>query len=103
MTILDVAKAVAPGAGLEMIGIRPGEKLHEQMISLEDAYSTYEYEEYYKILPTINGWSFDEARIKDGKKVPEGFIYSSETNPEWMSIEYLSDWIKQNLPEKFFP
>ena len=41
--------------------------------------------------------------IKDGKKVPEGFIYSSETNPEWMSIEYLSDWIKQNLPEKFFP
>ena len=101
MTILDIAKAVSPIADLKIIGIRPGEKLHEEMISSEDAYSTYEYKDYYKILPAINGWSFDEARIKDGKKVAEGFTYSSDTNPEWMSTEYLSNWINQNLTEKF--
>ena len=94
MTISDIAKAVDPQAEFEIIGIRPGEKLHEQMISPEDSYSTYEYEDFYKILPAINGWSYDLNRIKNGKKVPEGFIYSSDKNSNWMSISQLSEWIQ---------
>lgn len=96
MGILDIAKAVAPDAEYEITGIRPGEKLHEQMISPEDSYYTYEYPEHFKILPAINEWSLDKERIKNGKKVPEGFSYESDSNPEWMSVEFLRDWIREN-------
>ena len=75
--ITDIAKAIAPEAKHEIIGIRPGEKMHEQMIGKDDNYSTYEYSSYYKILPQINNWAKDSSRIKDGIKVPEDFIYSS--------------------------
>lgn len=95
MTITDIAKAVAPQAEFDIIGIRPGEKLHEQMISSEDSFSTCEYADYYKILPSINSWCDDPKRIKDGRKVPEGFIYTSDANSEWMSIPSLQGWIKQ--------
>jgi UDP-N-acetylglucosamine 4,6-dehydratase len=63
MTILDIANAVAPEAKHKIIGIRPGEKIHEQMIGQEDAPYTYEYENHFKILPAINGWSKDPKRI----------------------------------------
>ena len=96
MAITDVARAVAPQAKHEVIGIRPGEKLHEQMISAEDALYTYQYPEHFKILPAIHQWSIDPNRIKDGVKVPEGFVYASDSNPEWMSIEALQSWIKAN-------
>jgi UDP-N-acetylglucosamine 4,6-dehydratase len=96
MNVTDVAEAVAPGAEQQIIGIRPGEKLHEQMISAEDAYYTYEYPEHFKILPVINNWSTDATRIKDGKKVPEGFVYSSDNNPDWMTVEQLRAWIDFN-------
>lgn len=96
MVITDVAKAVAPEARQEFIGIRPGEKLHEQMIGAEDSFHTYEYAEHYKILPAIHNWSADELRIKDGVKVPEGFNYSSDNNPEWMSVVELHGWIDKN-------
>jgi UDP-N-acetylglucosamine 4,6-dehydratase (inverting) len=96
MRVTDVAAAVAPDAKHEIIGIRPGEKLHEQMISAEDSYYTYEYPEHFKILPVINNWSSDAARIKDGKKVPEGFVYSSDNNAEWMGIDELRAWIDVN-------
>jgi UDP-N-acetylglucosamine 4,6-dehydratase (inverting) len=96
MRVTDVAAAVAPDAKHEIIGIRPGEKLHEQMISAEDSYYTYEYPEHFKILPVINNWSSDAARIKDGKKVPEGFVYSSDNNTEWMGIDELRAWIDVN-------
>ena len=96
MGILDVAKAVAPDAEQEIIGIRPGEKLHEQMISPEDSFYTYEYPEHFKILPAINGWSLDDKRIKNGKKVPDGFCYESDSNPEWMSVDALREWICEN-------
>jgi FlaA1/EpsC-like NDP-sugar epimerase len=96
MRVTDVAAAVAPDAQHEIIGIRPGEKLHEQMISAEDSYYTYEYPEHFKILPVINNWSSDAARIKDGKKVPEGFVYSSDNNTEWMGIDELRAWIDVN-------
>jgi UDP-N-acetylglucosamine 4,6-dehydratase (inverting) len=96
MKVTDVAHAVAPEARHEFVGIRPGEKLHEQMIGEEDSYYTYEYSEHFKILPAIHNWSADAARIKDGKKVPEGFNYSSDNNPEWMGVESLQTWIDQN-------
>lgn len=99
MNIIDIAKAVAPDAEHEIIGVRPGEKLHEQMISPEDSYHTYEYPEHFKILPVIHGWSGDNNRIKGGKKVQEGFSYASDTNNEWMSVEALQAWIAANRPE----
>ena len=96
MKVTEVANTVAPEAVQEIIGIRPGEKLHEQMIGEEDAPSTYEYEDHYKILPTINGWGNDPLRIKDGKRVSPGFTYNSETNEEWMTRQELEVWLKAN-------
>jgi len=96
MTITDIAKAVAPAAEQKIIGIRPGEKLHEQMIGVEDAPHTFEYDEHFKILPAIHNWSKDSKRIKDGKAVPENFIYSSDNNNEWMGADELAVWIEEN-------
>jgi len=93
MKITDLAKAICPKCKLDIVGIRPGEKLHEQMISAEDSYYTYEYENYFKILPNINDWALCETRIKNGLKVNEGFVYSSDTNSDWMSIEQLQTFI----------
>ena len=94
--VTDIAKVIAPQAKHKIIGIRPGEKLHEQMIGSDDSYSTYEYSGYYKILPQINNWGSDSLRIKDGKKISEGFIYSSENNSEWMTKSELQKWIDEN-------
>lgn len=96
MKVTDVALATVPDAKHEIIGIRPGEKLHEQMISAEDSLYTYEYPEHFKILPVINNWSSDPARIKDGTKVPEDFVYASDNNKEWMSVSELQAWIDAN-------
>ena len=96
MTMPDVATAVSATAEQKIIGIRPGEKLHEQMISAEDSFHTYEYPEYFKILPAINGWDETPERIKDGVKVPEGFVYASDNNSEWMTTEQLQEWIETN-------
>ena len=63
---------------------------------MEDAFYTYEYPEYFKILPSINDWSKDKARIGDGVKVPENFMYTSDKNKEWMEISELKDWIEKN-------
>jgi FlaA1/EpsC-like NDP-sugar epimerase len=79
-----------------VIGVRPGEKLHEQMIGAEDSYFTYEYPEHFKILPNINNWGNCPSRIKDGKKVEEGFVYASDSNTEWMADEDLQAWIDSN-------
>jgi UDP-N-acetylglucosamine 4,6-dehydratase len=96
MNIIDLANVVVPSAEHEIVGIRPGEKLHEQMIGEEDSASTYEYKEHFKILPVINGWDKDPRRMKDGVLVPQGFTYSSETNTEWMSSGELESWISKN-------
>ena len=96
MKIVEIAKTIAPQAKHKIIGIRPGEKLHEQMIGSDDANSTYEYPNYYKILPQINEWAKDSLRIKKGEKVPENFIYSSENNSEWMTNSKLRTWIDLN-------
>ena len=96
MKVTDIAKAVAPEAGLKIVGVRPGEKLHEQMIGVEDAPHTYEYVGHYKILPAIHNWSKDEKRINGGKPVRSDFIYCSDNNKEWMTIEALRSWIEHN-------
>ena len=96
MKVTDLARVVAPECKQEVVGIRPGEKLHEQMIGAEDAYYTFEYPEHFKILPTINDWGSCPERIKDGKKVPEGFIYASDSNAEWMTDAQLQGWIDSN-------
>ena len=96
MKVTDLARVLAPDCKQEIVGIRPGEKLHEQMIGAEDAYYTYEYPEHYKILPVINNWDQDANRIKDGSKVTEGFVYSSDNNADWMSDIQLQSWIDAN-------
>jgi FlaA1/EpsC-like NDP-sugar epimerase len=96
MKMTDVARAIAPDVDHDIVGIRPGEKLHEQMIGTEDALHTYEYAEYYKILPAIHNWSQDPERINGGKLVNPDFTYCSDNNTEWMSIETLRTWIDQN-------
>ncbi len=96
MKVTDLARVVAPECKQEIVGIRPGEKLHEQMISPEDAYYTYEYPQHFKILPTINDWASSPERIKDGKRVPEGFVYASDNNAEWMADADLKKWIDIN-------
>jgi UDP-N-acetylglucosamine 4,6-dehydratase (inverting) len=96
MKVTDLAAVVAPEARQEVVGIRPGEKLHEQMIGVEDAFYTYEYPAHFKILPAINGWDTCTKRIKDGKRVPEGFSYTSDKNTEWMQPAELQGWIDTN-------
>jgi len=96
MKVTDIALAVSRKAKQEEVGIRPGEKLHEQMIGSEDALYTYEYPNHFKILPAINDWSNDPERIGTGKKVDPSFMYCSDSNKEWMGIETLKDWIVEN-------
>ncbi|MBQ1735662.1 MAG: UDP-N-acetylglucosamine 4,6-dehydratase (inverting) [Lachnospiraceae bacterium] len=96
MNICDIATAVDASAEQVEIGIRPGEKLHEQMIGVEDAHFTYEYPEHFKILPQICEWGSTESMIKGGVRVPEGFSYTSDNNKEWMTIEQLQQWIEEN-------
>ena len=94
--ITDIAAAIAPDAGYKVVGIREGEKLHEQMISAEDSLTTYEYNDYFKILPNINGWSNDLKRIANGAKVASGFVYDSANNSQWMSVNDIRIWISEN-------
>ena len=96
MKVTDLATVIAPDCKQEVVGIRPGEKLHEQMIGAEDAYYTYEYDEHYKILPAINDWYNCKERIKNGRKVSEGFIYASDNNSEWMADSALNEWMIAN-------
>jgi FlaA1/EpsC-like NDP-sugar epimerase len=96
MRVVDLARAIAPEAILKFVGIRPGEKLHEQMVSPEDSLHTYEYAEHYKILPAIHNWDTSSERIKNGTKVPEGFEYASDKNTDWMSASQLQSWVSIN-------
>jgi UDP-N-acetylglucosamine 4,6-dehydratase/5-epimerase len=96
MKVTDVALAVDENIRQEEVGIRPGEKLHEQMIGIEDAIYTYEYSKHFKILPSINDWAKDKSRIGNGTRVPENFMYTSDNNKEWMEISELQEWIEKN-------
>ena len=97
MLVTDIAATIDAEATQQIIGVRPGEKLHEQMIGEEDAPNTYEYEEHYKILPVIHNWSDDPLRIKDGMRVPDGFKYTSDNNDHWMTKDALGAWVQRYL------
>lgn len=96
MKVTDIASVIAPEAKQEIVGIRPGEKLHEQMVGPEDSVYTYEYPDYFKILPQINDWHATPERIKDGLRVADDFTYSSGTNQNWMTRQDLENWITVN-------
>ena len=91
---MSTLNTLAPDLPHEVIGIRPGEKLHEQMIGIEDAYYTYEYDGYYKILPNIHDWDLCIRRIGSGKKMKNDFFYTSENNREIMTKQELLNILK---------
>jgi len=97
MNIMDIANTINKDAKKKIIGIRPGEKIHEQMIGVEDAACTFSYDGYFKILPMIHNWHQDKERIGPGEAVPVDFEYSSGKNEEWMSTEQLDNWIQSNI------
>jgi len=93
--ITDVAEAIGPECEKPIIGIRPGEKVHEEMITASDAFYTYDLGNYYSILPPINKWNLEEYVSKfNAKKVPLGFSYNSGDNEEWETVESLRLLIK---------
>ena len=96
MKVVDIASSILGHDQKDIIGVRLGEKIHEQMISAEDSLTTYEYENFYKILPSINNWHKDKKRIKNGVKVCEGFTYSSDNNKDWMTKKQLINFLKEN-------
>ncbi len=87
MKMTDLAKAMSPNLRIKEIGIRPGEKIHEMMISSEDARNTKEFDKYYIILPDLDG--IKTAENYKGKKVPDNFEYHSGNNSEWLTIEQM--------------
>ncbi|MGY3189352.1 UDP-N-acetylglucosamine 4,6-dehydratase (inverting) [Lysinibacillus sp. TE18511] len=91
MNIMDLAKAIAPNCKYEIIGIRPGEKLHEAMIMEDDARHTREFNTYYVIQPQFSWWSRDY--VTEGKSLPDGFSYTSDNNTDWLTIEDLKGLI----------
>jgi UDP-N-acetylglucosamine 4,6-dehydratase (inverting) len=96
MKVTDIATAIDKTAKQKVVGIRPGEKIHEEMISSGDALYTYEYDNHFKILPSIYSWAIDPNRINDGIKVSEDFTYTSNNNNDWMDIDTLKNWIEIN-------
>lgn len=87
MRVVDLATAIAPQCKIEIVGIRPGEKLHESMITTDDARHTVEFEEYYVIEPEFNWWGTE--RLISGNKLDENFEYNSAINRQWLSVEDL--------------
>jgi UDP-N-acetylglucosamine 4,6-dehydratase len=100
--ITDVAKAVAPKCKQVIIGIRPGEKIHEEMITASDSFYTYDLGKYYTILPTVPNFKIkDYIKLFSAKKVAEGFNYDSGTNTEWETVESLRKLIKEHVDSNF--
>lgn len=90
MRITDLARAIAPKCKTKIVGIRPGEKLHEIMVPEDDAHHTVEYNKYFAILPTFHDWSAKEYLLeKGGKLCPDGFSYSSDKNTHWLTMDEL--------------
>jgi UDP-N-acetylglucosamine 4,6-dehydratase (inverting) len=100
--ITDIAKAVAPGAKLEVVGIRPGEKLHEEMITETDSLSTYDCGRYYVIAPFMHSWKMEDwIKTFKAKKVAEGFKYNSGSNTSWLSVDEVRALIKKHVDQDF--
>jgi UDP-N-acetylglucosamine 4,6-dehydratase (inverting) len=100
--ITDVAEAIGPECEQRVVGIRPGEKVHEEMITPSDSFYTYDLGKYFTILPNTPKWKVNDFIQKFGaKKVPEGFAYNSETNSDWESVQSLRALIKQHVDPNF--
>lgn len=100
--IMDVAEAIGPECEKKITGIRPGEKIHEEMITDSDSYYTYDLGKYYTILPSSHRWNLDEfLKHFNGKKVPFGFRYNSGENTEWETVEGMRKLIKEHVDPKF--
>ena len=100
--ITDVANAIAPGCKHEIVGIRPGEKVHEEMITPSDSFYTYDLGKYYIILPATHKWSLNDFKHKfSAKKVEKGFAYNSGNNQEWETVETLRALIKEHVDPSF--
>ena len=100
MKLIDLARVIGPDCEFEVVGRRPGEKLHELMVGEDDAHNTLEYDNYYAIHPTVRVWSKNEPPpTNGGRPCPEGFRYSSETNDQWLTVPELERMIDQIKPE----
>jgi UDP-N-acetylglucosamine 4,6-dehydratase/5-epimerase len=95
MKVVDLARAIGPDCKIKIIGIRPGEKLHEAMILEDDARNTLEFDDHFVIMPAFTWW--DPKKITGGKTLPEGFKYSSDNNTEWMSADELRKLISHKI------
>lgn len=95
MKVTDLAKIIAPDCTTEIVGIRPGEKLHEVMVPEDDSYHTVEYDDYYAILPTFKEWGTENYLEKlEGTPCPDGFRYSSDSNSQWLTPEELRQMVE---------
>lgn len=100
--ITEVASAIAPNLEQRVIGIRPGEKIHEEMITTSDSYNTYDLGKYYTILPIMPKWNLEDfIKTFNAKKVPEGFSYNSGDNIEWVDAVQLQAFIRKHLDSDF--
>ena len=100
--IMDVAKAIGPDCEHKINGIRPGEKIHEEMITSSDSFTTYDLGKYYVILPQVPCWDLNEYLLHfNAKKVAAGFNYSSGQNTEWETVESLRQLIKEHVNSNF--
>ena len=100
--ILDVAEAIGPNCKKNIVGIRPGEKIHEEMITETDSYNTWDCGKYYVIAPTVPPWKVDDwvAEFK-ATRVEQGFKYNSGSNNQWLSVEEIRDMIKRHVDSDF--
>lgn len=99
---MDVAEAIGPECEKPVIGIRPGEKVHEEMITPSDSFYTYDLGKYYTILPATHKWRLDDfIDTFNAQKVEEGFSYNSGKNDEWETVESLRRLIKQHVDPNF--
>ncbi len=96
MSLVDLARAISPESEINVIGIRPGEKLHELLVSEDEARSTVELEDMFVVQPVDTPWETQwrgQEWAQKGKSLPDGFLYASNNNPEWMTIEQIQDMI----------
>jgi UDP-N-acetylglucosamine 4,6-dehydratase/5-epimerase len=100
--ITDLADAIAPSSRKEIVGIRPGEKLHEEMITETDANSTIEFKDYFVILPSIKRWGVEEyMKSFNGSYCEKGFFYNSGTNSQWLTVERIRELIRLHVDPDF--
>lgn len=98
MRVMDIAEAIDPGGRREFVGVRPGEKIHEQMIGSEDAHNSWEFEDHFRIASEVEPSNEEKMRAIGGVPVESGFSYRSDSNSEWMSVDSLRGWIAANQP-----